>query len=226
MGWTAVGLTGGEDPAHIMAGCRAAVLRAGWPAGTGLRRFRCTSRRAGLRVQVPEPPEDTRWCQLVRLGRLLPGPPQVGGQRAGQSELGVGRDHHPCPSVGRFRAAKHPYALRSLRLAWRHACMPRRGPLGLDPRRRPLIRPWAGGPTAAAGTVPRSGGQVLALGRTGVWRVLRTAGRVRESRCRSGRGPWRRLRLLREGGRQTRCPVPLQYGAQGDEGGQWHAGEQ
>lgn len=102
----AVCLAGRKDPAHVMTEGRAAVPRARWSAGPGLGRFRCTGWRAGLRAEVSEPTPDSGRRQSVRWGRLLPGPPQIGGQRAGRPELGIGRDHQQRPPIGCLRAAE------------------------------------------------------------------------------------------------------------------------
>lgn len=99
-------LAGGEDSARVVVGGGAAVCRARWPTGAGKGCFRCPGGSVGLRAQVPAPSADVGGCQFVRLGRLLPGPAEVGGQRSGEPELGIGGDHEPGPSAGRFRVAK------------------------------------------------------------------------------------------------------------------------
>jgi hypothetical protein len=106
MGRASIGLASGEDPAHIVTDGRAAVLRAGWPPGTGTRRFGCTGWGAGLRTEVSEPPPHAGGRESVRFCRLLPGSPQVCGERTGEPKLGMDGDHQPCPPVGRLRTAK------------------------------------------------------------------------------------------------------------------------
>lgn len=119
VGWSGVCLTGGEDPPDVVPGCRSLVLRAWWPTLTRAGRFRHTSRGAGLRAQVPEPSADPGGRELVRRCRLLPGPTKVGGQRAGEAELGEGDDHQPRSPGGGFRAANTPAVDRDFDLPGR-----------------------------------------------------------------------------------------------------------
>jgi hypothetical protein len=76
-------------------------------SGTGQRRRTACAGDAGCAAgpdsapsaEVPEPASDPRGGQPVGRGGSLPGAAQVGGQRAGESELGVGGDDDPGPAV-------------------------------------------------------------------------------------------------------------------------------
>ena len=75
----------------------AAAFGSAWPRAGG---FRDTSRGAQGAADVPEPPADpARGERPVRVGVFLPGPAQVGGEGAGEQELGVGSDDDPHPPV-------------------------------------------------------------------------------------------------------------------------------
>jgi hypothetical protein len=156
-----------------MTGGWAAVLRTRWPTWPGAGGFRRTGWGTGFRAQVSEPPADTGWCQFVRLGRLLPGPPQIGGQRPGQPELGIGGDHQPCPPVGRFRAAKPGLGpperlLEQAKKPGRRMCW---RPVPATARRPPAARADRPLPSAAA---PRPGPDAVGRRRSGPGSVRRT----------------------------------------------------
>ena len=106
--------------AHVVAGCKAAVLRAWRVPGAGLAGFRRTGGLGGRRADVPKPAADPGRGQSPRWRWPFPGAAQVSGERADDQgapglragpEAAVGRDHRGAarrqPAVpGRPRA--HP----------------------------------------------------------------------------------------------------------------------
>ena len=84
---------------HVVAGCRAAVLRPWRAAGAGLAGFRCAGQAGQGRVDVPEPPADPGRGQPPGRGGPFPGQAQVRRQRPGEAELGVAGDDEPGPPV-------------------------------------------------------------------------------------------------------------------------------
>jgi hypothetical protein len=82
-----------------------AVLQAGRPAGTGFAGFRRSGSAADLRADVPEPPADPGRGQAPGRRGAFPGAAQVGGQWAGQAQLGVAGDDDPGPPVRGGRVA-------------------------------------------------------------------------------------------------------------------------
>ena len=89
----------------VVTGGWAAVLRSRRPSGAGLAGFRRAGRAGGRRAEVPESPADPRGGEPGGRGRAFPGAAQVGGERAGQPELGVAGDDQPGPAVGGMRVA-------------------------------------------------------------------------------------------------------------------------
>ena len=77
---------------HVVAGCRAAVLRPWWPAWAGLPGFRCTGRLGSCRADVPKSPADAGRGQPPVGGGAFPGQAQVLSERPGETELGMGGD--------------------------------------------------------------------------------------------------------------------------------------
>jgi len=103
-GWEReVSLDGLSD---VVAGCQAAVLRAGWVSWAGLAGFWCTGWQGRLRAQVPEPAPDPGGGEPSRPCGPLPGPAQIVGEGAGEPELGVAGDDEPGPAVGRLGSAE------------------------------------------------------------------------------------------------------------------------
>ena len=49
-----------------------------------------------------KPPSDSRWSELLRVASRLPWQAKVLDELTGETELGVGGDYDPCPSVGLF----------------------------------------------------------------------------------------------------------------------------
>jgi hypothetical protein len=90
---------------HVVAGCWAAVLRAGWASGAGFAGFRCTGRLGCFRADVPKSPADTGRGQPAWRGGPFPGVAQVRSERAGEAQLGVAGDDQPGPPVRRLRVA-------------------------------------------------------------------------------------------------------------------------
>jgi hypothetical protein len=91
---------------HVVAGCGAAVPGAWRAAGAGLAGFRCTGRTVSRRADVPEVPADPGGCEPSGRTRPLPGQPDVGGEGAGEAELGVAGDDQPGPPVRGGRVAE------------------------------------------------------------------------------------------------------------------------
>lgn len=69
-------------------------------------RFRCTGWAVQVRAEVPKSPSDPRRGEAGRLGRFLPGTPEIGGGLGSEPELGMGRDHEPRPAVRGLGRAK------------------------------------------------------------------------------------------------------------------------
>ena len=82
-----------------MAWCQVAVLRAWRASGAGLAGFRRAGWAVSLRADVPEPAADAGRGQPPGGCGAFPWQAQVGGERAGQVELGVGGDDQPGPPV-------------------------------------------------------------------------------------------------------------------------------
>lgn len=61
-----------------------------------------TGRAEQVGSDVPEPSADPGRGEAFGLGRLLPRPSEAGGQRSGETELGVGEHHEPGPTVRGF----------------------------------------------------------------------------------------------------------------------------
>src|SRR5205823_1021474 len=83
-----------------VAGCWAfaAAFGPAWPGPGG---FRDTGGGSQAGADVAKPPADPAWCQRTgRIGVLLPGPAEVGGQGTGEQELGAGGHEEPGPAVG------------------------------------------------------------------------------------------------------------------------------
>lgn len=68
--------------------------------------FRCPGGAGHVLAEVPKRPPDSRGCEPVRCRPLLPGMPQVAGDRTSKPELGVGGDDQPRPPVCRLRFPK------------------------------------------------------------------------------------------------------------------------
>ena len=73
--------------------------------GAGFAGFRRTGGLGRLRADAPKPAADPGRGQPARRGGPFPGAAQVGGQRAGQAELGVAGDDQPGPPVRGGRVA-------------------------------------------------------------------------------------------------------------------------
>ncbi len=101
-----VGLPGGEHASNGVAGGGPLVLRAMGAARAGSGGFRCTGRRARLRVQVPEPPADPGRGEPVRFRWPFPRPAEICGERTGEAELCVGGQDEPGPAIGRGRVTE------------------------------------------------------------------------------------------------------------------------
>lgn len=80
-----VGLPGGEHASNGVAGGGPLVLRTMGAAGAGSGGFRCTGRRARLRVQVPEPPADPGRGEPVRFRWPFPRPAEICGEGTGEA---------------------------------------------------------------------------------------------------------------------------------------------
>ena len=90
----------------VVAGGRVAVLRAGRASGAGFAGFRRAGQAGQCLADVPEPAPDPGWGQAAGRAGPLPGQPDVGGQVAGEPELGVGGDDQPGPPVSGGRIAE------------------------------------------------------------------------------------------------------------------------
>src|SRR3954447_16910918 len=76
-----------------------------WASGTGSGGFRSVGGQGDVWAEVSKPAADPGRCQPTRPDRFLPGSAQVGGERAGETQLGVGGDDQPRPPVGCLRSA-------------------------------------------------------------------------------------------------------------------------
>src|SRR5438034_2831389 len=101
-----LGLVSCDGLAHVVAGGRAPVLRSRWPAGSWFAGFRCAGQIGQRLADVPEPAADPGGSQASGRAGPLPGQPQVGGQVAGEIQLGVAGEDEPGPPVGGGRVAE------------------------------------------------------------------------------------------------------------------------
>ncbi len=86
-----------------MAGCRAFAAAFG-PAGAGAGGFRDTGGCAQLAADVAKPAADpARGQRPGGAGLFLPWPAEIGGQGAGEQELGVRGHEEPDPAVSLLR---------------------------------------------------------------------------------------------------------------------------
>jgi hypothetical protein len=91
--------------ADVVAGGWVAVLGAGWPPGSGFAGFWRAGGAGGHRADAAKSPADSGGGEPAGRGGAFPGAAQVGGERAGEPELGVAGDHDPGPAVGGVRVA-------------------------------------------------------------------------------------------------------------------------
>ena len=91
--------------ADVVAGGGPAVLRSGRAAGTGPGGFRCAGGDGEHLAEVPVAAADAGGGEAAGLAGLLPGQPDIGGEIAGEAELGVAGDDQPGPAVGGMRVA-------------------------------------------------------------------------------------------------------------------------
>src|SRR5437660_1791043 len=83
-----------------MAGCGPAVRGAWGASGAGLAGFRRAGQYGQRAVDVTETPADPGGGQPAGRAGPLPGQADVGGEAAGEVQLGVGGDDQPGPPVG------------------------------------------------------------------------------------------------------------------------------
>src|SRR3954451_10672009 len=88
------------DLADVVAGCSMLVGDAGWASGAGSAGFRRVGRNGDLRSEAAKSAADPGRGQPPGCAGPFPGVAQVGGQVAGQAQLGVGGDDQPGPAVG------------------------------------------------------------------------------------------------------------------------------
>ncbi len=84
-----LGLVSFDGLAHVVAGGRVAVLRAGRASGAGFAGFRRAGQIGQCLADVAEPSPDPGGGQAAGRAGPLPGQPQVFGESAGQPELGA-----------------------------------------------------------------------------------------------------------------------------------------
>jgi len=101
-----VGFVSLDGLAHVMAGGRAPVLRPWRAAGSGFAGFRRAGQIGQRLADVPEPPPDPGWGEPALRAGPLPGQPEVGGEVAGELELGVAGKQDPGPPVCGGRVAE------------------------------------------------------------------------------------------------------------------------
>ena len=101
-----LGLGSFDGFAHVMAGSRAPVLRSWRASRAGFAGFRRAGRAGQRLADVPEPAADPGRGQPAGRAGPLPGQPDVGGEVAGQAELGVAGEEDPGPPVGGGRVAQ------------------------------------------------------------------------------------------------------------------------
>jgi hypothetical protein len=100
------GLGSFDGFAHVVAGGRAAVLRSWRAAGAGFAGFRRAGQIWECLADAAEPAADPGGGQPASRAGALPGQPQVGGEVAGEAELGVAGDGDPGPPAGGGRVAQ------------------------------------------------------------------------------------------------------------------------
>ena len=86
--------------ADVVAGGRAAVLRAGRAPGAGPGGFRRAGQDGQCPVEVTETAADAGGGEAAGRAGLLPGQADVGGEVAGEEELCVAGQDEPGPPVG------------------------------------------------------------------------------------------------------------------------------
>jgi hypothetical protein len=89
-----------------VAGGGAAVLRAGRAAGSWFAGFRRAGGDGQVLADAAEPAADAGGGEPAGLAGLLPGHPDVFGERPGEVQLGVAGDDQPGPAVGGGRVAE------------------------------------------------------------------------------------------------------------------------
>ncbi len=90
----------------VVAWCRVLVGVSGGSSWSGSGGFRCSGGAGGLCARVPKPSPHAGGCKPLRGSGFLPRVSQVGGEVAGEAELGVGGQQQPDPPVGSGRVAK------------------------------------------------------------------------------------------------------------------------
>src|SRR5512139_53809 len=89
-----------------MAGCGGPVDGAGWASWAWGGGFRCPRRVGDLRSDVPKPSTHAGRGEPAWRNGSFPRTAQIGGDVAGEAELGVGGDDQPGPAVGGGRVAQ------------------------------------------------------------------------------------------------------------------------
>src|ERR1019366_7581820 len=92
--------------ADVMTGGGPVVLRAGGASGAGAGGFRGAGGNGQVLADAAKPPADAGGKQPAGRAGPLPGQADVGGEVAGEPELGVGGDDEPGPPVGGGRVAQ------------------------------------------------------------------------------------------------------------------------
>jgi len=89
-----------EDLADVVAHDRPAVLRAIRAAGSGPGGFRRAGGNGQVLADTAKPTADAGGGKAAGWAGPLPGQPDIGGEVAGEVQLGVGGDDEPGPAVG------------------------------------------------------------------------------------------------------------------------------
>src|SRR5271165_6920885 len=92
--------------ADVVAGGGPLVLRCGGPSGPGAGGFRRAGGHGECLADAAKAPADAGGGEAAGLAGLLPGQADVGGEVAGEAELGVAGDDQPGPAVGGGRVAE------------------------------------------------------------------------------------------------------------------------